>query len=352
MSVPPSADGSPERRAAALRDLLTIAIPTRNRPDLLALCLASVFDRQTVTPRVVVSDNSTRACAEIESLQRRYQFDYKRRSGALTITEHFNTCIREVKTPWVLLLHDDDELYPGSLETLERLLPQCGDVGGVIGAVEYIDDNSNVMSQWTPTRTGVRKGEAGLLELGMDFHGIPPSTVLRVADTLRVGGYQDSGGIPADYTLNLTLAYSVGVFLTQEVLGRYRRGHIQETALSDPQRVERWLGLRADMVLRLRSTGCSNRSLQRLLDFAVWSYLWELAPSWWRSNKPFVFALQRRCLQLSPAPGAFQHQVRRAYPFLFWSPRACAWPLFRAVRKLSSLAGTLTGDWYRIDCTP
>ena len=40
-------------------NLLTIVILSRDRPEFLEKCLRSAFEKQTVVPNVIVSDNST-----------------------------------------------------------------------------------------------------------------------------------------------------------------------------------------------------------------------------------------------------------------------------------------------------
>jgi hypothetical protein len=49
-------------------ELLTIVIPTRDRPELLETCLRSVFENQVSVP-VIVSDNSIRSHSAIAALQ-------------------------------------------------------------------------------------------------------------------------------------------------------------------------------------------------------------------------------------------------------------------------------------------
>ena len=83
-------------------ELLSVVIPTRDRPELLEACLRSVFDSQAEI-HVIVSDNSTRDHPEIEQLRARYGFTYVRQSGQLKATDHFNTC-QETYLLWPAIL--------------------------------------------------------------------------------------------------------------------------------------------------------------------------------------------------------------------------------------------------------
>ena len=69
---------------------------------------------------------------------------------------------------------------------------------------------------------------------------------------------------------------------------------------------------------------------------------------WWQTDRTFVFELCDRCLRLSPEPGEWQRRIREDYPFLFWRPRWCAWPLFRIRRKVAYLSGRDVRAWYSV----
>jgi hypothetical protein len=55
---------------------LTVVVMTRDRVGFLTETLASVFDRQSNSPPVIVSDNSTREYSELKEFQQRYGFTY------------------------------------------------------------------------------------------------------------------------------------------------------------------------------------------------------------------------------------------------------------------------------------
>src|SRR5918996_4149579 len=150
-------------------ELLTIVISTRNRPEFLELCLRSVFDCQDVVPNVIVSDNSTSDLDVVQSLRKRYGFSYIRQSGNLSMTEHHNACLNLPRTPWALLLHDDDELFPNALSRLQAFLPDCNSAGVVIGGTQHIDAQGVARGVWIPETNGSVKGEEGVLRLGLDY---------------------------------------------------------------------------------------------------------------------------------------------------------------------------------------
>ena len=321
--------------------LLTIVIPTRDRPELLELCLRSVFERQTTIPNVIVSDNSTSEHPAIDALRRRYGFAYLRRSGEMNMTDHHNACLRLPSTRWMMLLHDDDELYPDSLSKVESFLAGCEDVAIVVGGLEYIDPQGKVNWEWIPEREGKFKGEDGLRRLGLTWHARPPNTIFSVAKSRHSGGYDDIGGLAADYTFSCRLAYSYGVAFLPERVGRFREGHERITNFSTPVNVEKHLQYVARMAQLLRP--CSNRVADQLLDYVTWSFFLLVAPRWWDSHRAFVLGMCQTCWRLSPQPGVWQIRARSEYPFLFWRPQWLAQRLFRVARRLRYLLRRLTG---------
>jgi hypothetical protein len=316
-------------------ELLTIVIPTRDRTDLLELCLRSVFERQTIVPNVIVSDNSTVDHNEIEVLRRKYGFAYVRQSGKLGIPEHHNACLRLATTRWVWMLHDDDELCPDAVTKIESFLTGCQEVGIVVGGVEHIDAQSKARRRWIPNQTGILTGEEALLGLGLNWDSVAPAQIFGVRESAQVGGYADIGGLPADYRFAVLLAYAYGVAFYPEPIGRYRSGHEQASNfLSSPEKLEAWLLFsRRQAELLIRDSACSPAAAERIMDFICWWSFRNLASRWSGSHPAFFFKLAKQSLQASPRRGEWQNRVRKDFPFLFWRLQWLAWPLYRVLRK-------------------
>jgi hypothetical protein len=296
----------------------TIVIPTRDRPQLLELCLRSVFERQTKIPNVIVSDNSVSAQPAVDVLRRKYGFGYVRQSGKMTMTDHFNACLRLPSTSWIMLLHDDDELYPESLAKVESLLGNANDVGMVVGGVQYIDPNGSLFGEWFPEANMTLRAEDALLKLGLGYlHARSPNTIFSVADSCDIGGFPDVNGVAGDYTFFCRLAYTYGVVFVPEHLGRYRLGHDQATNYSTPEKAEAHLQYCVQMASLLVSIGCSATVADRLIDEMTWGLFLFHAP-WWQDSQPeFVSRLCQQCLRLSPQLGTWQERARKEYPFCF-----------------------------------
>jgi glycosyltransferase involved in cell wall biosynthesis len=318
-------------------DLLSVVIPTRDRPELLEACLRSVFDSQ-VQIDVIVSDNSTRNHPEIEQMRARYGFTYVRRSGELRATDHFNACLKLPSSKWIWMLHDDDELYPGAVANMAARLHEVGNVGLVVGGLHYIDHAGVKQLEWLPNCRGESQGEAGLLAAGLDPGALSPGMVFRVDACLKWGGFVEIGGHPADYTFLVGIAHDYGVAFLPEVVGRYRHGSHQETDVSSPQAAKAWLDFTIAMTEHtIERTRCSTNAANQLLDYMTWFTFLTLMPRWLPSNSQFVLAACRDCLRSSPMQLRWQSQVREKYPMLFWQPTWLAATLCRA----GALAGRL-----------
>jgi len=301
-------------------ELLTIVIPTRDRPELLETCLRSVFENQVSVP-VIVSDNSIRSHSAIAALQRRYGFAYVRQSGMLTATEHFNVCVRLASSKWVWMLHDDDELYPGGVEKMVACALGAGDIGIIVGGLQYIDTAGVTHAEWIPAATGERHEEPALLALALDPGAMSPGMIFRADAHEQWGGFVEVGGHPADYTFVVGVACRFGAAFVNDVVGRYRHGDHQETDVSTPRAAKAWLDFTIEMTrLTIDRTNCSRNAAEQILDRMTWFTFLALIPRWLWSDPRFVIETCRECMSASPAELKWQMAVRQKHPILFWRP--------------------------------
>jgi glycosyltransferase involved in cell wall biosynthesis len=106
--------GAAHARRRAARPLITIAIPAYNRPALLAEALASI-ERQTVSLpiEVIVCDDGrmdeTRA---VVARAGRGNYIYMANDAPLGAVGNWNKCLSVARGEFVMVLHEDDALYP------------------------------------------------------------------------------------------------------------------------------------------------------------------------------------------------------------------------------------------------
>lgn len=315
-----------------VKDTLTIVVPTRDRPELLARCLRSIFEQQPYRPEVIVSDNSTNDHAAVHGLRSRYDFAYIRQSGKIPVVGHQNLCLRMPTSQWVLLLHDDDELCPGSLGAVGECLANGPEVGIVMAGTQAIDLEGRVTGEWVPTQRATLRGDEALLALGLDWGLRAPGTIYSVSENRRLGGLPDVLGLPADYAHALALAYSAGISFLPVCVGRQREWPQRASVFDTPARALRWLSFTCQQAALVRNLGGSPEVADRLVDYLAWSTFEGLEP-WWRTfDRPDVIELVETCLTYSSKRGAIHDRVRRSYPFLFWRPRWVSEPALAVAR--------------------
>src|SRR5580700_224101 len=118
--------GEPARPPRGERPLVTIAIPAYNRPALLAEALESI-SRQTVhlPIEVIVCDDGCMEEARIAVARRgNKNYTYLANDRKLGAVGNWNRCLSLARGEFVMVLHEDDALYPWYLESV---LPRMRD---------------------------------------------------------------------------------------------------------------------------------------------------------------------------------------------------------------------------------
>ncbi len=115
-----------------MEDLFTIAYPVYKRTEYFRLALESALN-QTVKCRILVIDNNS-PHDEFKAIIDGYNsplIEYIKTSETVFQDENFNNCIRNVKTPWMTILHDDDYLHCQFVEMTRNILSKHKDtIGG------------------------------------------------------------------------------------------------------------------------------------------------------------------------------------------------------------------------------
>jgi glycosyltransferase involved in cell wall biosynthesis len=198
--------------------LITFAIPAYNRPALLADALASIA-AQTVIADCEVdvcddghSDEARRLTEEFPGGRGRY-FPNDPPLGAVA---NWNRCLRVARGRWVMVLHEDDTLYPWYLDlarprlreglaavctqTVQGSVPPAGRrPGGGAAAKTYLP-RYFLKSSMTPF----------------------PGVLMRREVALRLNGFDENWGPLADYEFWYRLACSGPVEVIRAVGAFYR----------------------------------------------------------------------------------------------------------------------------------
>lgn len=124
---------------------VTVGIPTFNRAGYLRESIASVLAQSHREFRLLVCDNASdddteNAVASFDDPR----IDYVRSSENIGMIANMNRIIQLTETEHVLLLPDDDLLYPGHLRATIDVLARYPNVGVVHTAFDMIDASSRV----------------------------------------------------------------------------------------------------------------------------------------------------------------------------------------------------------------
>ena len=236
------------RFANSLRDgrpLITIAVPAYNRPKMLAETLASIAAQTIRVPiEVVVCDDM--GLAETREVVDRYaseSFVYSVNRVALGAVGNWNRCLRMARGRWVMVLHEDDTLYPWYLECV---LPRLKE--GVVAVCTMTSRGAKVPPASRPP-------DEPHVSTYLPRHFVKssmtpfPGVLFRRNVALNLGGFDETWGPIADYEFWYRLACAGRIEVVRAIGAFYRVAPGQWT-----ERVwSRMLGLTHLLRLRIAS---------------------------------------------------------------------------------------------------
>jgi GT2 family glycosyltransferase len=184
----------PAPEEAAL-PLLSICVPCYHRPDMLERALRSL-GHLPAEVELIISDNSTqndlceqvtrRVLANEPSTRWTYYHNLPGGCGGT----NWVACVERARGHYILMLHDDDYLLPGSVDTMLRVLRQVkGTYHSVLFGVNVVDIQRRVLQRQTPARTEYLPPAAAVEEL------LTNSSLIRVpAMVVSREVYRSTGG--------------------------------------------------------------------------------------------------------------------------------------------------------------
>lgn len=127
--------------------ILTIGIPTFNRPEKLLGCLRSVISQCRDDIEILVSDNSENDLSEIAvrelnvSLDERFKIRYIKNKTNLGLDKNFYNIVLQGAGKYIQWLSDDDELLPGSVDKVVNTIAELNDSSAFIflNPIGFID---------------------------------------------------------------------------------------------------------------------------------------------------------------------------------------------------------------------
>ena len=187
--VPDVSNPQAHAGGAFTRPLLSICVPTRNRPEGLRRALESAM-RHTSAPHdveLIVSDNSTTpdpgTWARGALAGRPGPSRYVRNEPALGMVENFNNCVALSSGQYVFILHDDDYLLPGAVDEMLASIRRHSRRPVLLFGVQVVDGDGQVLRRQVPRHDQYFAPVAALRKLMTDssFVRFPGMVVQRAA---------------------------------------------------------------------------------------------------------------------------------------------------------------------------
>ena len=294
-------------------------VAVHNRLAFLKGALESAVN-QTKRVRVVLLDNGKADPRAIEEIRGPMgaAVEYHRNSKPLPQFRTMNRAIELCRTPWLSILHDDDELLPGFVEALTAAAPQVEDCRLFCGGTIFIDTAGRYFF-----RTGLQESERVRVLSGEDFAYRNwfsfPGHLMHVETARAVGGFPVNSIYTGDWDLWFRMAQAGGAAMLGANLSRYRchtgidretnaAGRSGRTSACRAMQVKRNLG-------RLRKAGAPAR-FERSLFITHNCPTYRETLSYAPYMGDWLLSYCRRLLLLrKPASGlqAFQAAVLRAF---------------------------------------
>jgi glycosyltransferase involved in cell wall biosynthesis len=228
--------GNPVHAADTASAGVTVVIPTRNRLDLLREAVASIEQQTHPDWRVLIVDDASEDgtwswidAHPDERVTGIHVAERAERSAAR------NRGLRELQTPYVLFLDDDDRLRPDGLARLASALGRDPAAVAAVGALEYFDGNGRRLAGEHPRRAFTRDVWQ---ELVFEWVAETGRTLFRAEAVVEAGGFSESLVMGEDRDLLLRLARLGPVaFIPDTVLDH--RVHPDQWRPADAAQLER-----------------------------------------------------------------------------------------------------------------
>lgn len=221
--------------------LVSIMIPTYNRPELFEKTLQSAVDQDYPNVEIVVNDNSTNE--ETAGVIAKYLSDrrikYNRQAWAKNKADNFSTFQGLVKGDYLQWCMDDDVLVPNKITLMAQVLDKDASVSLVASQRGFIDEKGNILegcgTDIVPADVLYKAYDGrAVIEFMLrncnNLVGEPSAVLFRRQDLQNHYWHADCRGykVISDVAMWLELLERGNLFLFREPLSYYRRHGGQE----------------------------------------------------------------------------------------------------------------------------
>ncbi len=178
--------------------LVSVLIPTHNRPDYLEIALKSVLEQSYENIEIIISDNGDDGLSEqriAPYLERHPNIIYYRKQG-MSALENFGKCLELSQGEYINYLMDDDVFHPEKIKRMMHYYLHHPNIGLVTSFRQLIDEHGHDLPPLPGTErmfpidtlvTGLSFGNM-MLSNGTNLIGEPTTVLLRRCDVGDVFG--------------------------------------------------------------------------------------------------------------------------------------------------------------------
>lgn len=207
---------------------ITVGIPTFNRATWLRESIESVLAQSYTSFRLIVSDNASDD--DTPAVARSFAADgveYVRSERNLGAIGNIGRLVQLADTELLMILPDDDLLYPGHLKAAVDVLERFDHVGLVHSAFDAIDAHSQVIRRVNPLRSRspvtIERHERALERLMVSSWPIGFSSVVyRTTALVDAGGLREEDEPLSDIQLWMRIALDWDFAYIAEPLAGFR----------------------------------------------------------------------------------------------------------------------------------
>ena len=189
----------------------TIAIPTYKRTDLLVYALDSCLSQKDYNDfEILVVDNNPERGDETERLMlskyNKPNIAYYKNSENLGMTGNWNKLYVLARTEWVVMLHDDDMLYPDFMKRMNKVVENDKEAACIFSCYNSIDDETGLQPerQKCPTKIMTLK-ETDYLT-GCHLHA-PLGMTCKRDIVIELGGFNPDYYPSLDFHFHVKMAH-------------------------------------------------------------------------------------------------------------------------------------------------
>jgi glycosyltransferase involved in cell wall biosynthesis len=191
-------------------DQITIAVTVFSRREFILDAIRSALN-QTIPVKVIVVEDCGPDATLRDFILKEFgnRIEYFRNPKNRGLFDNWNACLEYCRTPWLSILHDDDELRPNFIETMLALVRDAPERALYFGR-HAILENGKIRPP-PPVAWKNNWRDLDIIEAA-DQNLLPfPGQLFRIAEAQMIGGFRAASYLTGDWDMWFRLALKGGL---------------------------------------------------------------------------------------------------------------------------------------------